>query len=109
MHFRRIAGAYDIDVAGKEMFAGNVGGELTVVGESAVTVVIGNIYAGADDEAVTGVIGWTLDGVPGDPGTGTFRAEGAGVNPPLFGVPDETYAGVFVGLNAGVLVITPNG
>ncbi len=50
------------------------------VGEGAVTVVIG-IIAGADDVAVTGVIGWTLDGVPGDPGTGTFRAGGAGVNP----------------------------
>ena len=51
------------------------------VGEGAVTVVKGIICAGADDVAVTGVIGWTLDGVPGDPGTGTFRVGGSGVNP----------------------------
>ena len=105
----RIAGAYDIDVAGKEMFVGNVGGELTGVGEGFVTVVIGIIYAGADDVAIAGVIGWGLDGVTDDPGAGTFRVEGAGVNPPLFdGVPDEIYTGVIVGLNGGVFVKKPD-
>ena len=49
-----ITGAYYIDVAGKEMFIDNVGGELTGVGEGAVTVVIGIIYAGAEPVLLVG-------------------------------------------------------
>ena len=66
--FKSLDSAYDIEVAGKEIFAGTVKGEVTGVGEDATTVVTETMFVGADDVAVTGVDVRIYDGVSGDPG-----------------------------------------
>ena len=64
------AGIYDIEVAGKGIFAGTGEVEVTGVGGDATTVVTESIFAGANDVTVTGVIVWTYDGFVSDPGIG---------------------------------------